>query len=157
MENLQVSSSLWWNNLLQFWACRQCPDIFANLFNRYLSYAKCVKFGNQTDKSLSYHGNTNNAIRTQDYTYTRRVLSLSILYSLYTTWHFHPTATRDDSFKHRFLSSFKSKRLADINLFIGWESTKSKLGLYIGHQLYIKTLLANHKLEHINPTATPFR
>lgn len=58
-------------------------------------------------------------------------------------------------FKDEISTTFKVKLLGNFKLFIVWEISRSTHGLYIGRELYVQRLLANHNFGHVKSSSTP--
>ena len=58
-------------------------------------------------------------------------------------------------FKGILSDTFNVKLLGTLQMFIGWELTHSRHGIYLGQEKYVKRFLVDTDMLHVKPVSTP--
>lgn len=60
-----------------------------------------------------------------------------------------------DRFKVNLTEAFNVKILGPLEVFVGFEITRTPAGIYVNHPSYVKRMIELHNLQHISSAPTP--
>ena len=110
------------------------------------------KFGDRSYTPNSSNGGFNSPTKILDYISTKFINLILVVDDM-------AFASNDrqllELFKRLLQDTFKVKLLGALSLFIGWEIEKSRNGLYIGQESYIRKMLREQNMGHSKPVSTP--